>query len=184
MSVLVGVDALVASDREHVWHPYAAMPATVSPLVVESAAGVRLRLARPHQGHDELIDAMSSWWAVIHGYRNPVLDQAIIDQVGRMSHVMFGGLTHEPAVRLVERLVQITPEPLQHVFLADSGSIAVEVAIKMALQYWRALGRPEKRRLMTWRGGYYGDTLHPMSICDPVGGMHAAWPGAWPACWI
>ena len=180
MSVLVGVDALVASDREHVWHPYAAMPATVSPLVVKSATGVRLRLARPYQGHDELIDAMSSWWAVIHGYRHPVLDQAVIDQVGRMSHVMFGGLTHEPAVRLVERLVEITPEALQHVFLADSGSIAVEVAIKMALQYWQALGRPEKRRLMTWRGGYYGDTLHPMSICDPVGGMHAAWTGVLP----
>jgi adenosylmethionine-8-amino-7-oxononanoate aminotransferase len=152
------------------------MPGTRSPLVVESAGGVRLRTA----GGRELVDGMSSWWAAIHGYRNPVLDAAVADQVGRMSHVMFGGLTHEPAVRLAATLVDITPQPLEHVFLADSGSVAVEVAIKMCLQYWRSVGRPEKRRLLTWRGGYHGDTFHPMSVCDPEGGMHSLWQGVLP----
>lgn len=164
-------------DRAHVWHPYAPMPGTATPYVVESASGVRLRLAEPVAGHRELIDGMSSWWAAIHGYRHPVLDEAVRDQLGRMSHVMFGGLTHEPAVRLAARLVEITPEPLQHVFLADSGSVAVEVATKMCLQYWQSLGRPEKRRLLTWRGGYHGDTFQPMSVCDPDGGMHRLWSG-------
>ncbi|WP_407992021.1 adenosylmethionine--8-amino-7-oxononanoate transaminase [Kitasatospora sp. CMC57] len=156
------------------------MPGTSTPYVVESAAGVRLRLAEPVAGHRELIDGMSSWWAAIHGYRHPVLDEAVRDQLGRMSHVMFGGLTHEPAVRLAARLVEITPEPLRHVFLADSGSVAVEVAIKMCLQYWQSIGRPEKRRLLTWRGGYHGDTFHPMSVCDPEGGMHQLWAGVLP----
>ncbi|WP_246511250.1 adenosylmethionine--8-amino-7-oxononanoate transaminase [Kitasatospora gansuensis] len=151
------------------------MPGTSTPYVVESASGVRLRLAEPVAGHRELIDGMSSWWAAIHGYRHPVLDEAVRDQLGRMSHVMFGGLTHEPAVRLAAKLVEITPEPLRHVFLADSGSVAVEVAIKMCLQYWQSIGRPEKRRLLTWRGGYHGDTFHPMSVCDPEGGMHQLW---------
>ncbi|HWC83701.1 MAG TPA: adenosylmethionine--8-amino-7-oxononanoate transaminase [Pseudonocardiaceae bacterium] len=167
---------LLAIDRAHVWHPYGPMPGTRSPLVVESAGGVRLRTA----GGRELVDGMSSWWAAIHGYRNPVLDAAVADQVGRMSHVMFGGLTHEPAVRLAATLVDITPQPLEHVFLADSGSVAVEVAIKMCLQYWRSIGRPEKRRLLTWRGGYHGDTFHPMSVCDPEGGMHSLWQGVLP----
>ena len=162
---------LLAADRAHVWHPYGPMPGAVDPLVVRSASGVRLQLADGR----ELVDGMSSWWAAIHGYAHPVLDAAVRDQLGRMSHVMFGGLTHEPAVRLVERLVQITPESLQHVFLADSGSVSVEVAIKMCLQHWRSLGRPSKRRLLTWRGGYHGDTFGAMSICDPDGGMHALW---------
>ena len=153
------------------------MPGTVDPLVVESAAGVRLRLADGR----ELVDGMSSWWAAIHGYRHPVLDQALADQAGRMSHVMFGGLTHEPAVRLATKLVEITPAGLEHVFLCDSGSVSVEVAVKMALQYWRSLDRPEKRRLLTWRGGYHGDTFHPMSVCDPDGGMHSLWQGVLPA---
>jgi adenosylmethionine-8-amino-7-oxononanoate aminotransferase len=172
----VGIDELVALDRAHVWHPYGPMPGTVDPLVVESAQGVRLRLADGR----ELIDGMSSWWAAIHGYRNPVLDQALADQAGRMSHVMFGGLTHEPAIRLATTLVEITPEPLEHVFLCDSGSVSVEVAVKMCLQYWRSLDRPEKRRLLTWRGGYHGDTFHPMSVCDPDGGMHSLWRGVLP----
>ena len=177
----LSADTLLALDRAHVWHPYGPMPGTVTPYVVESASGVRLRLAEPvADGRRELVDGMSSWWAAIHGYRHPVLDAAVREQLGRMSHVMFGGLTHEPAVRLAARLVEITPEPLQHVFLADSGSVAVEVAMKMCLQYWQSTGRPEKRRLLTWRGGYHGDTFHPMSVCDPDGGMHHLWGGVLP----
>ena len=171
---------LIELDRAHVWHPYAPMPGTATPLVVASAQGVRLRLAEPVGGVEELVDGMSSWWAAIHGYRHPALDEAIVDQVGRMSHVMFGGLTHEPAVRLASTLVEITPEPLRHVFLADSGSVSVEVAVKMCLQYFRSTGRPAKRRLLTWRGGYHGDTFHPMSVCDPDGGMHRIWTGVLP----
>ncbi|WP_354643738.1 adenosylmethionine--8-amino-7-oxononanoate transaminase [Kitasatospora camelliae] len=174
------VRTLLDLDRAHVWHPYAPMPGTAVPFVVESASGVRLRLAGEAFGQRELIDGMSSWWAAIHGYGHPVLDEAVRSQLGRMSHVMFGGLTHEPAVRLASRLVEITPEPLQHVFLADSGSVAVEVAMKMCLQYWQSLGRPAKRRLLTWRGGYHGDTFHPMSVCDPDGGMHHLWGGVLP----
>jgi adenosylmethionine-8-amino-7-oxononanoate aminotransferase len=131
-------------------------------------------------GVGELVDGMSSWWSAIHGYAHPALDAAARDQLGRMSHVMFGGLTHEPAVRLAARLAEIAPGPLRHVFLADSGSVSVEVAVKMCLQHWRALGRPGKRRLCTWRGGYYGDTLQPMSVCDPEGGMHRMWAGVLP----
>ncbi|MGW2866738.1 MULTISPECIES: adenosylmethionine--8-amino-7-oxononanoate transaminase [unclassified Kitasatospora] len=177
----VSATDLLALDRAHVWHPYGPMPGTVTPYVVESASGVRLRLAEPVAGgRRELVDGMSSWWAAIHGYRHPVLDEAVRDQLGRMSHVMFGGLTHEPAVRLAATLVEITPEPLRHVFLADSGSVAVEVAMKMCLQYWQSTGRPAKRRLLTWRGGYHGDTFHPMSVCDPDGGMHHLWGGVLP----
>jgi adenosylmethionine-8-amino-7-oxononanoate aminotransferase len=153
------------------------MPGVRAPYLVESAAGVRLRLAEPVDGVRELVDGMASWWSAIHGYAHPVLDEAIRDQLGRMSHVMFGGLTHEPAIRLAQRLVEITPEPLQHVFLADSGSVSVEVAMKMCLQYWRSQGRPGKRRMLTWRGGYHGDTWQPMSVCDPDGGMHSLWAG-------
>jgi adenosylmethionine-8-amino-7-oxononanoate aminotransferase len=171
---------LIALDREHVWHPYGPMPGRVDPLVVESAAGVRLRLAEPAGGRTELVDGMSSWWSAVHGYNHPVLNEAVRGQVERMSHVMFGGLTHEPAVRLAARLVEITPEPLRHVFLSDSGSVSVEVAVKMCLQYWRSTGRPAKRRLLTWRGGYHGDTWQPMSVCDPEGGMHDLWTGVLP----
>ncbi|MBP0459165.1 adenosylmethionine--8-amino-7-oxononanoate transaminase [Streptomyces montanisoli] len=174
------VAELLRLDRAHVWHPYGPMPGRAEPLVVESASGVRLRLAEPAHGQDELIDGMASWWSAIHGYNHPVLNEAAREQLGRMSHVMFGGLTHEPAVRLAQRLVEITPEPLRHVFLADSGSVSVEVALKMCLQYWRSLGRPGKRKLLTWRGGYHGDTWHPMSVCDPEGGMHELWSGALP----
>ncbi|SHF65162.1 adenosylmethionine--8-amino-7-oxononanoate transaminase [Streptoalloteichus hindustanus] len=173
-------ERLLDLDREHVWHPYAPMPGTARPLLVESASGVRLRLAEPAHGRRELVDGMSSWWAAIHGYAHPVLDAAVREQLGRMSHVMFGGITHEPAIRLARTLVEITPEPLRHVFLADSGSVSVEVATKMCLQYWRSRGRPGKRRLMTWRGGYHGDTWQPMSVCDPEGGMHHLWRGALP----
>jgi adenosylmethionine-8-amino-7-oxononanoate aminotransferase len=167
-------------DRAHAWHPYAAMPGSQSPLVVQSAQAVRLKLAEPVDGVGELIDGMSSWWAAIHGYRHPVLDAAARRQLDRMSHVMFGGLTHEPAVDLCAKLAQITPEGLEHVFLCDSGSVAVEIAIKMCLQYWRSNRRREKRRLLTWRGGYHGDTFHAMSVCDPDGGMHRMWAGVIP----
>ncbi|MFG3140366.1 adenosylmethionine--8-amino-7-oxononanoate transaminase [Streptomyces sp. NPDC048211] len=171
---------LRALDRAHVWHPYGPMPGRQEPLVVESASGVRLRLAEPAHGQSELIDGMSSWWSAVHGYNHPVLNEAARGQLDRMSHVMFGGLTHEPAVRLATKLVEITPEPLRHVFLADSGSVSVEVAVKMCLQYWRSAGRPAKQRLLTWRGGYHGDTWQPMSVCDPEGGMHELWSGALP----
>ncbi|OKK17978.1 adenosylmethionine--8-amino-7-oxononanoate transaminase [Streptomyces sp. NBC_00341] len=171
---------LRALDRAHVWHPYGPMPGRQEPLVVESASGVRLRLAEPAHGQHELVDGMSSWWSAVHGYNHPVLNEAARGQLDRMSHVMFGGLTHEPAVRLATRLVEITPEPLRHVFLADSGSVSVEVAVKMCLQYWRSAGRPAKQRLLTWRGGYHGDTWQPMSVCDPEGGMHELWSGALP----
>lgn len=166
-------EALLASDRRHVWHPYGPMPEASTPLPVVSAAGVRLRLADGR----ELIDGMASWWCAVHGYRHPALDAAVTDQLDRMAHVMFGGLTHEPAVRLAERLVELAPEPLEHVFFSDSGSVAVEVAIKMCLQYWRAQGHPQKQRLLTWRGGYHGDTFGAMAVCDPVTGMHSLFAG-------
>ncbi|MFD9790082.1 adenosylmethionine--8-amino-7-oxononanoate transaminase [Streptomyces sp. NPDC059070] len=175
-----GVTELRALDRQHVWHPYGPMPGRQEPLVVESASGVRLRLAEEAHGQRELVDGMASWWSALHGYNHPVLNAAAHGQLDRMSHVMFGGLTHEPAVRLCVKLVEITPEPLQHVFLSDSGSVSVEVAIKMCLQYWKSVGRPAKQRLLTWRGGYHGDTWQPMSVCDPDGGMHALWSGRLP----
>jgi adenosylmethionine-8-amino-7-oxononanoate aminotransferase len=152
------------------------MPGQVEPLLVTEASGVRLKLADGR----ELIDGMSSWWSAVHGYRHPVLDAALSEQAARMSHVMFGGLTHEPAITLARTLVDIAPEGLRHVFLADSGSVSVEVAIKMCLQYWQSLGHQEKRKLLTWRGGYHGDTFHPMSVCDPEGGMHSLWRGTLP----
>jgi adenosylmethionine-8-amino-7-oxononanoate aminotransferase len=164
---------LLALDAQHVWHPYAPMPGQVESLLVTEASGVRLKLADGR----ELIDGMSSWWAAIHGYRHPVLDAALAEQASRMSHVMFGGLTHEPAITLARTLVDIAPEGLRHVFLCDSGSVSVEVAIKMCLQYWQSLGRKGKRKLLTWRGGYHGDTFQPMSVCDPDGGMHSLWRG-------
>jgi adenosylmethionine-8-amino-7-oxononanoate aminotransferase len=141
---------------------------------VVSAQGVRLELADGR----ELIDGMSSWWCAIHGYRQPALDDAITSQLGRMAHVMFGGLTHEPAVRLAERLLELAPEELDAVFFADSGSVSVEVAIKMSLQFQCAQGHPERTRLLTVRGGYHGDTFGAMAVCDPLGGMHSMFTGA------
>nr|WP_279164165.1 adenosylmethionine--8-amino-7-oxononanoate transaminase [Rhodococcus erythropolis] len=160
-----------AIDADVLWHPYGSFPASTRPLIVDSAQGATLTLSDGRR----LVDGMSSWWAAIHGYRNPVLDTAAARQLGKMSHVMFGGLTHEPAARLGRLLVDITPPHLDKVFLSDSGSVAVEVAVKMCLQYWRSLGKPSKNRLMTWRGGYHGDTFTPMSVCDPDGGMHSIW---------
>ncbi|GAY10611.1 adenosylmethionine--8-amino-7-oxononanoate transaminase [Pseudonocardia sp. N23] len=167
-------DDLLAADRDLVWHPYAPMPGTVAPRAVVSAEGVRLRLAAGDRTV-EVVDGMSSWWAAIHGYRHPVLDAAVTGQLSTMSHVMFGGLTHGPAVALARTLVDLAPGELAHVFLSDSGSVSVEVAIKMCLQYQRSRGRPGKHRLLTWRGGYHGDTFGAMSVCDPDGGMHSLW---------
>jgi adenosylmethionine-8-amino-7-oxononanoate aminotransferase len=168
-----------AIDAAHVWHPYSAIGAdALPPVVAVGARGAWLTVIDP-AGDDgdpiEVIDAMSSWWTAIHGHGNPTLDAALTGQLARMNHVMFGGLTHEPAARLAQLLVQITPDGLDTVFFSDSGSVSVEVAVKMALQYQRSRGRNGKHRLMTWRGGYHGDTFTPMSVCDPDGGMHSIW---------
>src|SRR5215813_699680 len=164
---MAATEELVDLDRRLAWHPYGPMPAAVEPLPVVSASGVRLTLADGR----ELIDGMASWWCAIHGYRHPALDAAVREQLERMAHVMFGGLTHEGAVRLAERLARWTG--MDHVFFADSGSVSVEVAIKLALQYWHG----ERTRLLTVRGGYHGDTFGAMAICDPDGGMHSMWQG-------
>ncbi len=166
MPVATAWDELLELDRRRVWHPYGPMPAAETPLPVVSAQGVRLTLADGR----ELVDGMSSWWCAIHGYRHPVIDAAVREQLERMAHVMFGGLTHEGAIRLAERLADWTG--LDHVFFSDSGSVSVEVAIKLVLQYWHG----ERRALLTWRGGYHGDTFGAMAVCDPDGGMHAMWP--------
>jgi adenosylmethionine-8-amino-7-oxononanoate aminotransferase len=163
-------------DREHIWHPYSSMinPPPMTPVV--SASGTRLQL---NDGR-ELIDGMSSWWSTIHGYNHPVLNEAAKSQIDQMSHVMFGGITHEPAIELARKLVRMTPTGLDKVFIADSGSVSVEVAIKMALQYWQSLGQGEKHKLVTLQGGYHGDTFGAMSVCDPVTGMHEIFTGVLP----
>jgi len=165
-------------ERDHglVWHPYAALDGP-SPYAVLGASGTRLLLESADGARYDAIDAMSSWWCAIHGYRHPVLDAALRDQAGRFSHVMFGGLTHEPAVRLAEQLVELAPGLLRHVFFADSGSVSVEVALKLAVQYQAAAGRPGRRRFAALRGAYHGDTTGAMSVCDPVDGMHGLFTG-------
>ena len=169
-------EALLALDRAHVWHPYSTLvnPPPVFP--VASAAGVRIRLADGR----ELIDGMASWWSVIHGYNHPAINAALHAQIDTLSHVMFGGLTHQPAVLLASRLAALAPTGLDTVFFADSGSVAMEVAIKMALQFQVARGKPGKRRLLTIRGGYHGDTFGAMAVCDPVTGMHTLFEGVLP----
>ncbi len=165
-----------AFDKKNIWHPYTSMVNPLPTFPVISAQSVELTLATG----EVLIDAMSSWWSVIHGYRHPKIDAALIEQSKQFSHVMFGGLTHEPAVTLAKKLIEITPEKLTKVFLADSGSVAVEVAIKMATQYWYAKGQAHKNKLLTVKGGYHGDTAACMSVCDPETGMHEMFTGILP----
>lgn len=164
-----------AIDAAHVWHPYSTIGAeAIPPVVAVGAEGAWLTVVRD-DAEQRVLDAMASWWTAVHGHGHPVLDAAVTRQLKVMNHVMFGGLTHEPAARLAQLLVEITPSGLDTVFFSDSGSVSVEVAVKMALQFWRSAGRFDKRRLMTWRGGYHGDTFTPMSVCDPDGGMHSLW---------
>jgi len=165
----------LAFDQQHIWHPYTSMTQPLPVYPVVAATGCELQLA----DGKALIDGMSSWWAAIHGYNHPRLNQAMKDQIDQMSHVMFGGITHPPAVALCRKLVAMTPENLECVFLADSGSVAVEVAMKMALQYWHAKGEP-RQRFLTFRHGYHGDTFGAMSVCDPDNSMHSLWQGYLP----
>ena len=162
-------DQIPNIDRTHIWHPYSAMGSDLPIYPVASAEGVRLKLTDGR----ELIDGMSSWWSAIHGYNRPEMNRALESQLHKMSHVMFGGLTHQPAVELAAQLVALTPKALQSVFFSDSGSVSVEVAMKMAIQYWHAKGQSSKTHFLTIRNGYHGDTIGAMSISDPVTGMHS-----------
>ena len=165
----------LAFDQRHIWHPYTSMTAPLPVYPIVSAEGCELQLA----SGERLVDGMSSWWATIHGYNHPRLNAAMKAQIDQMSHVMFGGITHPSAVALCRKLVAMTPEPLECVFLADSGSVAVEVAMKMALQYWQAKGE-SRQRFLTFRNGYHGDTFGAMSVCDPDNSMHSLWKGYLP----
>lgn len=160
--------SLLDDDKKHIWHPYSSTNSDTPVFAVKSAKGVQLTL----EDDKQLIDGMASWWCAIHGYNVPALNHAISQQLENMAHVMFGGLTHAPAVELCNKLVEITPEKLETVFLADSGSVSVEIAMKMAVQYWQAKQQPEKQKFISLKHGYHGDTIGAMSVCDPVTGMH------------
>ncbi|MEX9609758.1 adenosylmethionine--8-amino-7-oxononanoate transaminase [Providencia manganoxydans] len=165
----------IAFDAKHIWHPYTSMSHPIPAYPIVAAEGTELIMANG----ERLIDGMSSWWAAIHGYNHPVLNQAAIEQLQKMSHVMFGGITHPSAVNLCRQLIEITPKPLECVFLADSGSVAVEVSLKMALQYWQAKGE-KRQRILTLRHGYHGDTFGAMAVCDPDNSMHGLYKGYLP----
>ena len=160
-------------DREHILHPYAPATPATEMYMVKSASGVYLEL----DSGEKIIDGMSSWWSVIHGYNVPELNTAATEQLSKMSHVMFGGLTHESAIRLAEKLLKITDESLEHIFFSDSGSVSVEVALKMAFQYFNSQGNKQKTKILSFSKGYHGDTFGAMSVCDPVTGMHSAFEG-------
>lgn len=165
--------SLIDFDQQHIWHPYSSSPNPVPPIGVKKTQGSLITLADDR----EVVDGMSSWWAAIHGYNHPHIMQAMKEQIDLMPHIMFGGLTHEPAVELAKRLVKLTPDGLNKVFFADSGSVSMEVAIKIALQYWINRKQPEKNRLLSIRNGYHGDTFATMAVCDPVNGMHHLFNG-------
>ncbi|MBS3796800.1 adenosylmethionine--8-amino-7-oxononanoate transaminase [Pseudoalteromonas sp. BDTF-M6] len=166
----------VEFDRDHIWHPYTSMLKPLPNYPVSHARGTRLHLA----SGESLVDGMASWWSALHGYNHPSLNRALQEQSEKMSHVMFGGITHAPAVDLCKKLIAMTPAPLDKVFLADGGSVSVEVAIKMALQYWFSQGHKQKHKIMTPRKGYHGDTFAAMSVCDPVNSMHSMYRGFLP----